>query len=75
MKCPYCDKEMTLGYIQSRDGVVWTPKARFVSALNLYRKGITDLANGATEYSGTVYSYKCDDCKKVLIDYSKPKNK
>ena len=29
MKCPYFDKEMTLGYIQSRDGVVWTPKARF----------------------------------------------
>ena len=55
--------------------MVWTPKARFVSALNLYRKGIIDLTNGATEYSGTVYAYKCDDCKKVLIDYSKPKNK
>ena len=26
MKCPYCGKEMTLGYIQNRDGVYWTEK-------------------------------------------------
>ena len=71
MKCPFCDKEMTLGYIQSRDGVVWTPKKHMLSALNSYHKGITVLANGAAQSSSTVYAYKCDDCKIVIIDYSK----
>ena len=33
MKCPYCGKEMTLGYIQNREGVYWTEKKRKVAAL------------------------------------------
>lgn len=34
MECPYCGKEMTLGYIQCRDGVTWTLKKQLISALS-----------------------------------------
>lgn len=70
MKCPYCDREMELGYIQSRDGVTWTPKKKLVSAFAILGKGSISLANGACDTSGTVFAYKCKECKKVLIDYS-----
>ena len=70
MKCPYCNKEMELGYIQSRDGVTWTPKKRLIPAFSILRKGSVSLANGAADYSGCVYAYKCGECKKVIIDYS-----
>lgn len=70
MKCPYCDKEMTLGYIQCRDGVCWTLKKQLVAALSSFGKEGTSLANGAADNSNTVYAYKCGDCKKVIIDYS-----
>ena len=37
MSCPYCGKEMTLGYIQCRDGVQWTLKKQFVALLSFYK--------------------------------------
>ena len=69
MKCPYCEKEMTLGYIQCRDGVYWTKKKLFVKALSRFGKGSTPLFNGAGN-SQTVFAHKCGDCRKVIIDYS-----
>ena len=70
MKCPYCDKEMELGYIQCRDGVTWTPKKQLVAALSSLGKGSVSLANITTGNARTVYAYKCGECKKVVIDYS-----
>lgn len=70
MKCPYCNNEMELGYIQCRDGVTWTPKKQLVSALSFLGKGGVSLTNGAHHNSKTVYAYKCSECKKVIIDYS-----
>lgn len=70
MKCPYCEKEMVLGYIQCRDGVHWTMKKQLVAALSFLGKGSTSLANGAADNANTVYAYKCSSCKKVIIDYS-----
>lgn len=69
MKCPCCDKEMELGYIQCRDGVYWTPKKQFVAALSCFGKGSTSLANGAADNADAVYAYKCESCRKVVIDY------
>lgn len=69
MKCPCCDKEMELGYIQCRDGVYWTPKKQFVAALSCFGKDSTSLANGAADNGKTVYAYKCAPCRKVVIDY------
>lgn len=38
MICPYCSNEMRKGYIQCRDGVSWTPKKQWVSALSSFAK-------------------------------------
>jgi len=70
MKCPYCSKEMELGYIQCRDGVTWTPNRQLVPALSSLGKGATSLENGAADNARTVYAHKCGDCKKVIISYS-----
>lgn len=71
MNCPYCGKEMELGYIQSRDGVTWSDKEYAIKALATLRPRSISLANGVGDKSTAVYAYRCDDCKKVIIDYSK----
>ena len=71
MKCPYCEKEMTLGYIQCRDGVYWTLKKQLVASLSSWGKGSTCLSNGAADNSNTVFAFKCEACKKIIIDYSR----
>ena len=70
MKCPYCEKEMELGYIQCRDGVYWTSKKVFAAALSAFGKDCTSLENGAGRNNTAVYAYKCSSCKKVMIDYT-----
>lgn len=70
MKCPYCEKEMCKGYIQCRDGVVWTPKKQPVAALAFLHKDSVYLANGADDNNRVVYAHHCAECRKVLIDYS-----
>ncbi len=71
MKCPYCNKEMELGYIQCRDGVTWTKKKYFWEVFSSAHVDSVSLANGAAKNSRAVYAYKCDYCQKVIIDYSK----
>lgn len=70
MVCPYCGKEMPLGYLQSRDGIVWAQKKWLIPSLSFLGKESTSLKNGARKDSSVVYAFKCDDCKKVIIDYS-----
>ena len=71
MKCPYCGKEMTLGYIQNRDGVYWTEKKLPIPALPL--GGGETLAVGREQSCGytnqRVEAWNCWTCKKILIDY------
>lgn len=61
---------MQLGYIQCRDGVTWTPKKQILASLSWLGKGGMAIENGAAENSSAVYAYKCEDCKKIIIDYS-----
>ena len=70
MKCPYCEKEMELGYIQCRDGLHWTSKKVFAAALSGFGKDCISLENGAGRNNTVVYAYKCSECKKVIIDYA-----
>ena len=69
MKCPYCGKEMELGYIQCRDGVHWTSKKVFAAAFSSLGKDSLSLENGAGKNNTVIYAYKCGDCKKVIIEY------
>ena len=71
MNCPYCTKEMQLGYIQCRDGVTWSDKEYAIKALATLHSGSISLTNGVGDKSDVVYAYRCADCKKVIIDYSK----
>ncbi|MEA5040334.1 MAG: PF20097 family protein [Clostridiaceae bacterium] len=70
MKCPYCDEEMQLGYIQCRDGVIWDTKKRIVAALPSIRSSSIALGSGDGPFSGSsVLAYNCENCKKIVIDY------
>ena len=71
MKCPYCDHEMELGYIQCRDGIVWTKRKMPIAALSSLSGSATILAlPGAAPFSGAaVEAYRCSHCKKVMISY------
>ena len=71
MKCPYCGKEMELGYIQCRDGVHWTSKKVLVAALSEFGKDSLSLENGAGKNNTVVYAHRCSDCKKVIIEYTR----
>ncbi len=71
MKCPYCEKEMELGYIQCRDGVAWRRKKCAVGALSTLTSEL-NLAVGGGAFSGAaVEAYRCADCKKIIIDYDR----
>ena len=69
--CPYCGKEMELGYIQCRDGVTWTRKPVHVAALSaLSRSAVRLSSESLGMFAGSaVEAYRCADCKKVVIDY------
>ena len=68
MICPYCQGEMTKGYIQCRDGVYWTPDRALVSALSGIKKGAVPLRNHPEYPSNTAIGYFCPKCRKVIID-------
>ena len=70
MKCPYCNNEMQIGYVQCRDGIYWTPKKQLVAAFSAFAKGSTCLDNSNPSGLTTAKAYNCVDCKKVIIDYS-----
>lgn len=67
MKCPYCDMEMELGYIQCRDGVYWNDKKRIVAAIP--PMGGIKLSSNETPFGATASAYCCPKCKKIIIDY------
>ena len=70
MKCPYCTDDMELGYIdQSRPLIPleWYPAKR--------EKGFLGLESSKrnvrlTYLGGSVKAYRCEKCKKIIIDES-----
>ena len=68
MKCPYCNKEMELGFIQSNREIVWFHERHKVSLLSYEEEDVvlseTDFLRGST-----VISHLCRSCEKVIIDY------
>lgn len=65
--CPYCGKEMNLGYIhQDRYALKWIPEEKNKGALlQWFSKGIklTDVTTGVS-----VESFYCKECQKIIID-------
>ena len=68
MNCPYCNREMEKGYIEQTDfrfGLRWAPANRgngfFVSTKK-------DVKLTAALKGGHVIAYRCEGCKKIIID-------
>ena len=67
MKCPWCEKEMTAGFINSARKVLFSknPNNDF-----FFIKSKDDVM--LTQHNWTCHSakaYHCPDCKKVIVDY------
>lgn len=74
MKCPFCGKNMDVGYIASSGDITWTPKGKKShSIVNCLKPYEVCLSN--TNYFGMtkLKTYRCAECKKVLIDESDKK--
>lgn len=70
MKCPYCNEEMKVGYIQCRDGIYWTENKRMVTALPPMNGESVDLRTiSEGSYKACAVAHNCPKCKKILIDY------
>ena len=68
MTCPYCNKEMELGYIDQTDfmPLEWYPANREM----IFSVMISKKRNVRLTYNGTVKAYRCEPCKKIIIDES-----
>lgn len=73
MKCPCCSKEMTKGFVQSARRIFFT-EVRNDSWLDI--SGKDDVVLSTHNWTNpTCIAYHCEDCKKVVIDYSDEANK
>ena len=70
MNCPYCGNEMESGYVQSRDGIIYTAKEK-TSPFPSWFIGKNDirLTHGLTAPT-TCCAQRCSTCRKVIIEYS-----
>jgi len=65
MNCPYCSNEMKLGYIDQTDfrfPLEWYPANREIGFFKAKKRNIR------LTYSGSVKAYRCENCKKIIID-------
>lgn len=68
MKCPCCGKEMVSGFVQSARRILFT-EVKNESWFDI--KGSDDVVLSTHNWTNpTCIAYNCDDCKKVVIDYS-----
>lgn len=68
MNCPYCNKEMEKGVIQSEQEIAWKRnKALLFGAAELH-EGSVVLAKFSFLKGSCVTAYLCRPCGKVVID-------
>ena len=70
MKCPYCNKEMEKGLIQSPQEIAWYSgdSRRFFNNSDFHEGSVT-LSERSLLKGSAVTAWLCRDCKKVVIDY------
>lgn len=68
MNCPYCNKEMEKGVIQSPHEINWQSKKRFFGRADLYGDAVL-LAKLDFFKGCAAEAWLCRECKKVIIDY------
>lgn len=70
MKCPYCKKEMTDGFVSSisRGGICWTgEKMGWGSATS--DPDFIQLSETPAFTASSIPASKCEDCKVILVKY------
>ena len=68
MNCPYCSREMEKGFIEQTNLMIpleWYPAKRDGGIIVSQKRNVklTSSLKG-----GTLTVYRCDDCKKMIID-------
>lgn len=73
MECPYCGKELTEGHIRTAGEVIkWLPAGKIGMTTTLrWQVGKNELKLGKYNFAtgGDVAAYRCEDCKKIIIEY------
>lgn len=69
MLCPYCNKTMEYGVIQSPTEISWCEKKRFFACKDFNNIYALILSNSNFIRGSTIIAFNCTDCKKILIDY------
>ena len=71
MKCPYCEKEMEQGFIQSPHEISWKKGyKRPLFGRAQFHEGSVILSELSFMKGSAVTAFLCRDCQKVIIDYS-----
>ncbi|WP_024861879.1 PF20097 family protein [Ruminococcus flavefaciens] len=71
MKCPYCKKEMELGFIQSPQEISWKKgDKRPLLGRAQFHEGSVILSELSFLKGAAVTAFLCRECKKVIIEYS-----
>ena len=73
-KCPRCEKEMKKGFIQSGTRLAWVPKVSKVSVEPSLNKESVLLSKQNRFSINYVDAYLCEQCKRILVDYSNNKD-
>lgn len=69
MKCPYCNKDMEQGVIQSPHEINWQKKKHLINRSDLH-DGAVCLAPSSFWKGSSVEAWLCRECSKVVIDHS-----
>ena len=77
MKCPYYQKEMRFGHISASNVLAWTPDGESAVGFTRWARSENSVLLGKWYglVDASVDAYLCDDCRKVIIDVPKPKEK
>lgn len=71
--CPFCNQPLSIGYIKTRGEVIsWSPnkkkKSLFSSRWTIEGNDVKLGMFSFLKYGGRVKAYRCNHCKKIIID-------
>ena len=70
MKCPYCNNDLTEGFIYSPRTLSWTTqKLKTFSESSLTKESNIVLSETGLFQTAKVVAYNCPFCKKLIISY------
>ena len=69
MKCPFCGREMTSGYVQSPRAIIFAESRHYISFWP--SKAIGEFYVSSENWKAPYcVANHCPECKKVILDYT-----